>query len=121
MRSMVWTGPGLLGRSRCGFARWRNPEHEGRNFFPGFERTGSLVADRFQTLEKSCDRPGFIPCECRKSVPRHDRRQDAAVRPFAELYRLYDLLWGPATDAGLFVGCDVRAHKDTLARNLEAH
>src|SRR5215468_3073814 len=114
-------GPRLLGRSRCGFARWHNPEREGRNLFPGFERTGSLVADRVQTLEKSRDRHGVIRCECRKSVPRHDRCQDAAVRPFTDLYRLHDLLSGPTTDAGLFVGCDVWAHKDTLTRNLEAH
>src|SRR6266705_804102 len=119
--SIVWIRPRLLGRSRCGFARWHDPEREGRNLFPGFERTGNLVADRVQTLEKSRDRHGVIRCECRKSVPRHDRRQDAAVRPFTDLYRLHDLLWGPTTDAGLFVGCDVSAHKDTLTRNLEAH
>src|SRR5438045_370390 len=51
--SIVWIEPRLLGRSRCGFARWHNPEHEGRNLFPGFERTGNLVADRVQTLEIS--------------------------------------------------------------------
>src|SRR3954467_13737783 len=107
MRSIVWIGPRLLGRSRCGFARWQNPEHEGRNLFPGFERTGGLVVDRLQTLEKSRDRHGVIRCEFRKSVPRHDRRQDAAVRPFTDLYRLHDLLSGPTTDAGLVVGCDV--------------
>src|SRR5205814_7608370 len=67
------------------------------------------------------ERHGLIRCDCRRSVPRHDRRQDAAVRPFTALYRLHDLLPGPATDAGLFVGCDVRADKDTLTRNLEAH
>src|SRR5204863_182300 len=87
MRSIVWIRPRLLGRSRCGFARWHNPEHEGRNLFPGFERTGNLAADRVQTLEKSRDRHGVIRCECRKSVPRHDRRQEAAVRPVTGRYR----------------------------------
>src|SRR5213078_4281075 len=105
--SVVWIRPRLLGRSRCGFARWHNPEHEGRYLFPGFERTGNLVADRVQTLEKSRDRHGVIRCECRKTVTRHDRRQHAVVRPSTDLSRLHDLLWGPTTDAGLFVGCDV--------------
>jgi hypothetical protein len=60
-----------------------------------------------------------------QSVPRPDRRQDAPSGrspTCIDLYRLHDLLSCPTTDAGLFDGCEVWAHKDdTLAWNLEAH
>src|ERR1043166_2661630 len=74
--------PYFLGRSRCGFARWHNPEHEGRNLFPGFERFGNLVADRIQTLEKSREGVGRCRCGCRKS----DKGMvGAGMRPSARL------------------------------------
>jgi hypothetical protein len=72
-------------------------------------------------LKKSRDRRGVLRREVRKRVPGHDRREDAAVRPFAGLQRRHDLLPGPTSDAGLLVGCDVAADKYTLARKFEAH
>src|SRR5215207_11352899 len=117
----ILVGPSLLSRSGCGFAWWHNPEHEARNLFPGFERTENLVADRLQTLQESHDCLGVLRRELRKSVPRHDRRQEAAVWPLSGLYRRRDLLRGPTTDTGLFVRCDVGGDEDTLARNFEAH
>src|SRR6185437_2438907 len=102
-----WIGFRLFGRSCCGFAWRHNSEQESRNLFAGLERAGNLVVDRVQTLEKSRDCLGIIRCEFRKSMPRHDRRQDASVGSFTALYRLHDLLRGPTTDPGPFVGCDV--------------
>jgi hypothetical protein len=88
--------PDFLGRSRCGFARWHNPEHEGRNLFPGFERFGNLVADRVLTGFKLWRKAAIAMASSAvmsQERPRHNRRQDAAVPPFTNLYRLHDLLW----------------------------
>ena len=66
----------------CGFTRWHNPQHEGRNLFPGVKRTGNPMADRVQALEERRNRQGVIGRELPIRVPGHDRRQRSG-RPAA--------------------------------------
>ena len=115
LRQTIWPRPPRFRPA----AQIRNMEVV--TFWPALNGPGTLVADGVRLLRKAAIALAVISRELRKSVPRHDRRQDAAVRPFTGLHRLHDLLRGPTTDAGLFVGCDVWAHEDTLHRNLEAH
>jgi hypothetical protein len=101
------TGLALLRRRGSGFTRRQDPKHKTRHFFPRSERTRHLVADWFQALQECPDRHGIILRQMRKSVPRHDRRQCAAVRAHPGLDRGDDLLCGPTADAGFLVGRDV--------------
>src|SRR4051812_4949594 len=111
----------LLRCSGRGLARRHDPEHEHRDFDAWLERAGNLVTDRGYALQECGDRLDIIRGKIRKCVPRHDRRQDATIRPNTGLQRGDNLLRGPAADAGLLVGRDVGPGKGTKARNFECY
>src|SRR4029434_9019369 len=101
--------PDFLGRSRCGFARWHNPQHEGRNLFPGFERFGNLVADRVLTGFKLWRKAAIAMASSAVSVARATEAYSApgCARPAVhQPVSPPRSALGPTTDAGLFVGCD---------------
>ena len=84
------------------------------------ERPRHLVLDRRNAAQERDHGLGVLRREVGKGMPRHDRRQHAAVRPGALLESGDDLGVGPGAKPGLLVGCQVGAMKDAEARNLEA-
>lgn len=78
------------------------------------------MAYRLQALKECCNCACVFFCELRKCVPRHDRRQHAAVGALPGLNGSHNLLPSPAADAGLLVGRDVATDENTLPGNFEA-
>ena len=91
---------------------------EGTSFGPNGPGTAFFTGGRL--LQIGDDRQRVLPVEMGEILPRHDRREHAAVRADSGGEGGDDLVVGPGAEAGLLVGRQVAADERAQARQAEA-